>query len=75
MLSTIVLKKHYTQEKLANLINTSPKYISRLELGQHNPSLDMVERIATALNVEPDKLFSKVGKISLPDRVNMLTKL
>ena len=68
-------KKHYTQEKLANLINTSPKYISRLELGQHNPSLDMVERIATALNVEPDKLFSKVGKISLSDRVNMLTKL
>ena len=68
-------KKHYTQEKLANLINTSPKYISRIELGQHNPSLDMIERIANALNVEPNKLFLKTNKINLPDKVNMLTKL
>ena len=68
-------KKHYTQEKLATLINTSPKYISRIELGQHNPSLDMIERIAKALSVEPDKLFSKFTKSPLPDKVNMLTKL
>ena len=68
-------KKHYTQEKLATLINTSPKYISRIELGKHNPSLDMIEKIARALDIEPEKLFSISNKTSLPDKVNMLIKL
>ena len=68
-------KNHYTQEKLANLVNTSPKYISRIELGQHNPSLDMIEKIANALSIEPDKLFSNSTKPILPEKVNMLTKI
>ena len=56
-------KNHYTQEKLASLVNTSPKYISRIELGQHNPSLDMIEKIAKALNIEPNKLFLTKSKL------------
>ena len=68
-------KNHYTQEKLASLINSSPKYISRIELGQHNPSLEMIEKIAKALNIEPNQLFINNTKTSLPDKVNMLTKL
>ena len=66
---------HYTQEKLASLINSSPKCISRIELGQHNPSLEMIEKIAKALNIEPNQLLINNTKISLPDKVNMLTKL
>ena len=67
------IQKHYTQEKLAPIVNSSPKYISRIELGQHNPSLEMIGKLATALDIEPEKLFSKT--IVLPDRVSILTKL
>ena len=67
------IQKHYTQEKLASIVNSSPKYISRIELGQHNPSLEMIGKLATALDIEPEKLFSKT--IVLPDRVSILTKL
>ena len=67
------IQKHYTQEKLASIVNSSPKYISRIELGQHNPSLEMIGKLATALDIEPEKLFSKTTV--LPDRVSILTKL
>ena len=68
-------KKHITQEKLADLIATNPNYISRLELGKHNPSLSMIDKIASALGIEPHELFLKTNPTSLPDRVDMLNKL
>lgn len=65
-------KKHYTQEKLASLVDVSPNYISRLELGKHNPSLTMIDKIAIALNIEPFELFLKNNKTELPSRVDMI---
>lgn len=65
-------QKHYTQEKLATIINTSPKYISRIELGLHNPSLMMIEQIAKALEIDPSYLFVTTNSFSLPEKVNML---
>ena len=67
-------KNHYTQEKLATLINSSPKYISRLELGQHNPSIEMIKKISKALGIGPDKLFINNKEEHLPEKVNMLSK-
>lgn len=46
------LAKKYSQRKLAQAINTSPAVISRLETMSANPSLFLLKRIATALNVK-----------------------
>ncbi len=66
-------ERHYTQEKLASLVDVSPNYISRLELGKHNPSLMMIDKLAKALEIEPSDLFLKTNDVSLPIRVDMVS--
>ena len=46
-----------TQEKLAELCNTDPCYIRQIESGRRFPSLSYIERIASALNIAPYRLF------------------
>ena len=46
-----------TQEKLAEMCGTDYRYIGQIENGVRCPSLEYVERIATALNIEPYLLF------------------
>jgi len=46
-----------TQEKLAEICSTDHRYIGQIETGARCPSLEYIERIATALNVEPYLLF------------------
>jgi len=46
-----------TQEKLAEICNTDPCYIRQIEIGRRFPSLAYIERIATALNIAPYRLF------------------
>ena len=50
-------KKQFSQMKLAEILNTSTSYIGEIEINRKIPSLDMVEKIANALNIEPFKLF------------------
>ncbi|EHQ90855.1 helix-turn-helix domain-containing protein [Desulfosporosinus youngiae] len=49
--------KGLTQEKLAELVNVSSSYIGYLERGLRSPSLDLLARIGTALEVEPTALL------------------
>ncbi len=49
-----------TQDKLAEKVNISPKYLSNIERGLENPTLDTFLRLAKCLNVE-------LGEIFLPD--------
>lgn len=66
-------RKKLTQEQLAEILNGSSNYIGRLERGQHSPSLDKIEKIAEALDIEPYELFIRRNDISkLPNRVNLL---
>ena len=68
-------KEKLTQEKLAEKIKSSVNYIGRLERGQHNPSVEKLEKIATALNIEPYELFIKRNDLdSLTMRVNIKSK-
>ena len=46
-----------TQEKLAEICGTDHRYIGQIETGTRCPSLEYVEKIATALKVEPYLLF------------------
>ena len=43
--------------KLAEMLNTSTSYIGEIEINRKVPSLEMVEKIARALKVEPFRLF------------------
>ena len=53
----IRLEKSLTQEKLAELSELHPNYISSVERGQRNISICNIERIARALSVSmPDLL-------------------
>lgn len=45
--------KNYTQEALAELANTTAKYISDLERGKFSPSFNKLHDIAIALDIEP----------------------
>jgi transcriptional regulator with XRE-family HTH domain len=48
-----------SQAKLAELIATAPNYIALIETGKRFPSPQMLERIASALEVDTTQLFSK----------------
>ncbi len=68
-------QKHLTQEQLAEDMDVSSKYIGRLEQGQHTPSLEKIENIAIALDIEAYKLFiPDTANHKLPDRVNLVNK-
>lgn len=58
----------YTQEKLAELSNLTPKYISDLERGKFSPSLSKIGSIAKALGIQPYLLLK-------PDHIDDTRKL
>ena len=47
-----------SQEQLAELTDSSPQYISHIETARKRPSLEMLVRIANALNVSVDQLIA-----------------
>jgi transcriptional regulator with XRE-family HTH domain len=47
-----------SQAALAERVNTSTHYIAMIELEHKTPSLQMLERIAGALQIDPPELFS-----------------
>jgi transcriptional regulator with XRE-family HTH domain len=50
-------KENLTQEKLAELSNSTPKYISDLERGKFYPSFSKIVDLANAFNIEPYQLL------------------
>lgn len=50
-------RKGYSQEKFAEKAETSPNYLSRIERGTENPTLDMLIKLASALEVEMWEMF------------------
>ena len=46
-----------SQEKLAELTNLTPTYISDIERGKHMPTIKNIARISNSLNIEPYMLF------------------
>lgn len=47
----------FSQEQLADRVDVDPKYISFIECGRNAPSLETMEKIAIALQVEIKDLF------------------
>lgn len=53
------IERHFSQEKLAELSGLHRTYISALERERRNISIDNIEKIANALQVEPYILLFK----------------
>lgn len=51
-------EKGWTQEQLAFEAGIKRAYLSEIEGGKRNPTLDVVEKIASALSVEAISLFA-----------------
>lgn len=52
-------EKGFSQEQLAEACNTATSYIGLMEIYKNVPKLSTIERIAKALDIEPQVLFQK----------------
>ena len=55
-------KEGFSQMKLAEYCDTAPSYIGDIEIGRRFPSIEMIEKMADALKIEPYHLFKKPEK-------------
>ena len=61
-------KLGWSQEFLAERTGVSAPYITQIEVGKRTPSLDIVEKLASALGVEYKTLFeTKIENVQSPD--------
>ena len=67
-------KAGLSQAALAEKAGTAPNYIALIEVGKNFPSLTMLEKIASALNVDALDLFAKQG-LSLIDQEKLQERL
>lgn len=51
--------KKLTQEALRDATQVSQQYLSELEAGKRNPSIQLVAKLAAALGVEPMELLRR----------------
>tara|TARA_R100000935_G_C2757052_1_gene132059 strand:+ start:457 stop:669 length:213 start_codon:yes stop_codon:yes gene_type:complete len=51
--------KGLSQEQLALAADVDRSYISEIELAKNSASIDVLERIADALDVDPKELFNE----------------
>ncbi|HXF92475.1 MAG TPA: helix-turn-helix transcriptional regulator [Nitrospiraceae bacterium] len=56
-IKTVRQRMGLTQDQLAERVGLSPKYISGIERGVENPTMDTLIRLAKMLEVEPYDLF------------------
>lgn len=61
-------KNSYTQEYLAELLDISTTYMSDIECGKSNVSLDLIEKIACLFEIPFTFLFEE-NHITLPNKL------
>ena len=67
-IKTLRKKLGWSQELLAERTGVSAPYITQIEVGKRTPSLDIVEKLASALGVEYKTLFeTKIENVQSPD--------
>jgi transcriptional regulator with XRE-family HTH domain len=58
-LSILRKQKGLSQEELAFQAGINRNYVGQIERKEKSPTVDMIEKLATALDIEPIKFFSK----------------
>lgn len=67
--------KKLSQDKLSEQVDIDPKHLSRIEVGSSYPSLNTLEKIAIALNVEIKEFFEFEHLSSRKELINNTIKL
>jgi transcriptional regulator with XRE-family HTH domain len=67
-------EKGISQEKLAEACNTATSYIGLMEIYKNIPKLSTIERIASALDIDPLILFRDANKISQEQEAEIQNK-
>jgi transcriptional regulator with XRE-family HTH domain len=67
--------KKITQEQLSGMMETSSKYLSSIERGKENPTLDMLIKLARSLDVDLGELFAFVQFEDPAQRKQLLVSL
>ena len=52
-------QKGLSQEELAFQAGINRNYVGQIERKEKSPTVDMIEKLATALDIEPIEIFSK----------------
>lgn len=67
-------KRKLTQEQLAEIIEISPKNLSKIEVGASFVSSETLEKILTALNITAEELFANDYIKSTEELINDIYK-
>jgi len=59
---------------LAEMCNTSTSYIGQIEIGNRFPSLELIEKIALALEIKPYQLFFEEFEIKSNHKAQSVKK-
>jgi transcriptional regulator with XRE-family HTH domain len=68
-------KEGLSQMKLAEYCDTATSYIGDIEIGRRFPSIDMIEKIAGVLRIEPYLFFKIKTGGDNPDTENLFPRL
>ena len=68
-------KKGITQDRLSEKAGISPKYLSSIERGKENPTLDTILKLARSLDVKPDEFFTHLEIEDPAKRKSMIIKM
>jgi len=63
-------KRGLSQQALALEADVDRTFVSLLERGKRQPSLDTLFRLAAALSISPTKLIARVEEVAGADRSN-----
>lgn len=64
-------KKNITQEKLAEICQTETSYIGQIEIGRRFPSINLIEKIAEALEIPAYILFKDNDNAELISKMEL----
>lgn len=63
-----------SQEQVAEKADISPNYLSRIECGKENPTLDMLIKLADALGVEMWEIFDFGHEVTIKELREAMNK-
>ncbi|MBI5894255.1 MAG: helix-turn-helix transcriptional regulator [Deltaproteobacteria bacterium] len=64
-----------SQEQVAEKADISPNYLSRIECGKENPTLDMLIKLAHALEVEMWEIFDFGHEVNVKELREVMNRL
>ncbi len=68
-------RRGLSQEQLSEKIGIDPKHLSRIKVGKSYPSMNTLDKIAAAMNIEIKDLFEYMHHMKNKELIEALNKL